>query len=286
MFAEGVSDRARLSRELAAKTVLTFLFVRAVGDPDADGTPLLRPSMVTWMDDASLRRSDDDLFVRGWHAAASRRQAELAAFLAHEGVAWSRWYADNSREPIRDEIIRPLSERYGAVLRRRGVAASDASPALTLAADFAALFGADLSETDFAVRATAWQQEHLGSAAQARLDALRKLDANADSVIVSLPGRGNRHLPPGMSSALTAAVVTEMAPRMLRRPYPLAICHSRDPVASEDTRELERVGLALDRDLGLPDVMLLDADDASFWFVEVVVSGGPIHETRRRELIA
>ncbi|MGH2970666.1 MAG: BsuBI/PstI family type II restriction endonuclease, partial [Gaiellaceae bacterium] len=216
----------------------------------------------------------------------SRGQLALRAFLVTHGIQWERWYADNSREPIRDEIIRPLNERYGAVLRRRGVAASDASPALTLADDFAALFDADIDETEFETRAERWRSDHLGAGEQARLDALRKLDEHTDSVVVSLPGRGDRHLPPGSSSAITAKVISELGPRLLQKPYPLAICHSRDPVAAEDARELDKVGLSLDRDLALPDVMLIDAADGTFWFIEVVVTGGPIHEGRRADLLA
>jgi hypothetical protein len=64
------------------------------------------------------------------------------------------------------------------------------------------------------------------------------------------------------------------------------VCHSRDPVATEDARELEQVGLSLDPSVALPDVLLLDAADGRFWFVEVVVSGGEINERRRAELEA
>lgn len=38
--------------------------------------------------------------------------------------------------------------------------------------------------------------------------------------------------------------------------------------------------------MALPDVLLLDAADGRFWFVEVVVSGGEINERRRAELEA
>jgi hypothetical protein len=285
VFPESVPDRGRLTRELAAKTILTFLFVGAVGDPDS-GVPLLRPSMVTWMDDSSLARDDDADFVRGWHGAASKRQSALQAFLRADGIDWDRWYADNSREPIRDEIIRPLSERYGAVLRRRGVAASDASPALALASDFAAIFAAAASGSALIAAIETWQAEHLSGAEQVRLAARRRLDPHGDVVTVDLPGRGNRRLPPGLSSVLTASVITDFAPRLLLQPYALAICHSRDPVATEDQRELEQVGLGLDRNVALPDVLLLDVANGTFWFVEIVITGGPIHERRRDELMS
>jgi hypothetical protein len=285
IFPDGVPDRARLTRELAARTIATFLFVGAVGDPDDEQVPLVRPSMVTWLDAESLSRIDDGDFVRGWHRAAARRQSDLREFLAARGIAWDRWYADNSRESVRDEVIRPLAERYGAVLRKRGAATSRSTPALTLAPDFAALFESGVSEHSLRERIARWQQAHVGPAEQARLAARRRIDADADAVVVNLPGRGDRHLPPGLSSTLTAEVIRTFAPLALRRPYTLAICHSRDPVATEDERELARVGLTLDRTLALPDVLLLDVDDGSIWFVEVVVTDGAIHDRRREELL-
>jgi hypothetical protein len=283
LFPEGVYGRGFLVRELAAKTIATFLFLDAVGDPDQPGKRLLRPSMVTWMDDASLGRTDDDAFVAGWHSAAARNQATLKTFLADQGVVWSRWYADNSREPIRDEVIRPLHQSYGAVLRRLGLAATGGSPALSLAPDFASVFEEGLSGDELAARIERWQRAHLGAAEQARLAALPRLSAE-DTVSVQLPGRGARQLPAGLASQITARVVTDLAPQLLDQPFVLAICHSRDPVAAEDARELESVGLALDANLALPDVLLMDVGDGTVWFVEVVVSAGEINESRRKDL--
>jgi hypothetical protein len=285
LFPEGVPARNFLTRELAAKTIATFLFLDAVGDPEREGVRLLRPSMVAWLDDVSLSRSADERFVRGWHDAATRGQARLRAFLDAHAIEWRRWYADNSRESIRDEVIRPLQESYGAVRRRAGVAATGGSPTLTLAQDFATVFEAGIDRSEADRRIAAWQADHLGATAQARLAALRRLDA-ADVVTVELPGRGPRQLPPGTASRVTQAVIEVLAPQLLRQPFVLAVCHSRDPVAVEDARELERVGLALDANLALPDVLLLDAADGTLWFVEVVATAGEISERRRVELEA
>lgn len=286
IFPETAPDRAHLIRELAARTVVTFLFVGAVGDPDLRERRLLRPSMVAWLDDESLSRSDDHEFVVGWHCAAARGQAHLVAYRRANGVDADRWYADNSRESIRDEVIRPLNERYGAVLRRSGVATTGATPALALAQDFADLFDPDIAGSALSAAIVRWQRSHLGPAAYARLEARRRLDRSSDAVVAQLPGRGQRQLPPGPSSVLSAAVIEDFSTSVLSEPYVLAICHSRDPIASEDELELSRVGLTLDREVALPDLLLLDASDATFWFVEVVVTDGPIHDRRRDELLA
>lgn len=283
LFPEGVEGRGSLVRDLSARTVATFLFLEAVGNPDDPGVRRLRPSMVAWMDDWALGRADDSTFVDRWHRAATRGQDQLEAFLRSEGHEWNRWYADNSRESIRDEVIRPLATSYGAVLRKAGVATTASSPALTLANDFAAIFESGLRQDEIDRRAEAWRNAHLGAAARARLGALRRLGGD-DSVVVEMPGRGRRQLPTGVASDVTREVVEVLAPQLLRQPFVLAICHSRDPVAADDQRELEAVGLSLDPSLALPDVLLIDAVDGSIWLVEVVASAGEVNSRRRAEL--
>lgn len=284
LFPEGVEGRSFLVRELSAKTVATFLFLQAVGDPDDAEVRRLRPSMVTWMDDAALARAGDPAFVDQWHRAATQGQAQLEAFLRSEGHEWDRWYAENSRESIRDEVIRPLAATYGAVLRKSGVATTAAVPALTLASDFAAVFEGGVREDEIEHRAEAWKSAHLGAVARARLGALRRL-AGEDSVVIEMPGRGQRQLPAGVASDVTRDVVEVLAPQLLRQPFVLAICHSRDPVAADDQRELEAVGLALDPALALPDVLLIDATDGTIWLVEVVATAGEVNSRRRAELV-
>lgn len=239
--------------------------------------------MVTWMDDVTLARSGDEAFVSAWHAAAVRGQKQLRALLEAESQDWNRWYADNSRESVRDEVIRPLADAYGAVRRASGMATTRSTAALTLDKDFAALFEAAIGESEFHRRADAWRTGHLGSAARARLAALRKLTGE-DAVVVDMPGRGQRQLPAGVASDITREVIQTLAPQLLRQPFVLAICHSRDPVAADDRRELEQVGLELDPELALPDVLLMDAADGTIWFVEVVASAGEVNSRRRAEL--
>ena len=285
LFPEGVTGRAALVRLSAARTVATFLFLRAAGDPDSPDVRRVRPSMVTWMGDTALERADDETFVENWHRAASRGQRALEDFFAGEGLDWQRWYRDNSRESIRDEVIRPLNQNFGAVLRAAGVATTGATPAWTLAEDFAQVFDADAGSSEVSRRIEAWKADHLGAAARARLAALRRLDSD-DSVVITLPGRGERHLGAGVANVVTREVVETMAPLLLRRPFVLAICHAGDPIAAEDARALDQVGLALDPALALPDVLLLDAHDETIWFVEVVATAGEITPGRRAELEA
>jgi hypothetical protein len=285
LFPEGVPGRGDLVRELAARTVLTALFVGAVGDPDARDAALLRPSMVTWMSDEALERSGDHEFRRRWHRGACRGRRSVAAVLASAGEPHVPWYADNTREPIRDEILRPWRERYGAVLIRAGLPATSPAASMTLAEDFAEVFNPSLDASALVEAVASWQAAHLGAAEQARLGALRRLEGGGGQVRLSLPGRGERLLPPGASSALARAVVEELAPRLLRRPFVLALCHGGDPTADEDRRELERLGLSLDRAPALPDVVIVDAESGVLLLIEIVVTGGAITDARRDALL-
>lgn len=102
IFPEGVAGRGALVRELAARTALAALLLGAVGDPDAQGARLLRPSMVTWMSDEALGEGDaDEGFRVAFHAAASRGRRSVSMPHRARGIEHEPWYGDNTREPIR-----------------------------------------------------------------------------------------------------------------------------------------------------------------------------------------
>lgn len=286
IFPEGLAGRELIVRELAAKTVLVAVFIGAVGDPDAEGASLLRPSMVTWMSDEAVREgATDATFRTEWHAAARRSRRAVGSLLASRAQPHSPWYADNTREPIRDEILRVWRERYGAVIARGGLPPASPAPSMTLARDFAALFRPELAGTALNGAVAAWQKSHLGREEQLRLLARRRLDETAGQVRITLPGRGDRLLPPGTSSILTRAVLEALAPRLFDEPYVIAICHGGDPTADEDRLELERAGLPLAGSPSLPDMIVLDATSGQIWFVEIVVTGGEITAGRRTSLL-
>jgi len=132
IFPEGTANRNYVTREIAAKTVFVMLYIGAVDGADS----WLRPDQVTRMSDAQAAlESDSDRAA--WLELSMRPAA---------GDIDGRWYAANTREPIRDETLREGLVRIGAVKEREGLPTTSPRPRYALASDFAALFGPSLTE--------------------------------------------------------------------------------------------------------------------------------------------
>jgi BsuBI/PstI restriction endonuclease domain/BsuBI/PstI restriction endonuclease HTH domain len=279
IFPDTIPQRGRLTNQLAASAVFVCLYVGAV-----DGARKLRPSMVLWMCDAAAALDGDDERDL-WYAAALRGKRDLAALLRDWGITHSPWYADNTREPLRDETFRMWS-RLGAIVRDESVSTTSSKPQWSLAADFAALFDADSSDDELAERIDDWREDHLGPVGRARALLARQLLGAREEVVVSLPGGLTRTLAPGGSSLILKGVIELLAPRLLEQPAVLLISESRQHVDVIDASLLDRLGIAADTARLLPDALLFDAGPGNFWFVEAVFTDGAIDEGRRAALAA
>src|SRR3954468_14914952 len=92
IFPEGTPNRGYCVRELAAKTVFAALYIGAV---EGEGI---------YLGPVHVYRMTEEQAALANHAD---REAYAAAVLKKNGqVPGKRWYADNSREPIRDETLR------------------------------------------------------------------------------------------------------------------------------------------------------------------------------------
>ncbi len=92
IFPEGTANRNYVTREIAARTVFVMLYVGAV-----EGAGYwVRPDQVTKMTDAQAGLAGDA--DRKFWLEESMRPAV--------GDIAGRWYAANTREPIRDETLR------------------------------------------------------------------------------------------------------------------------------------------------------------------------------------
>ena len=152
-FPEGTANRNYVTREIAAKSVFVMLYMGA-----AEGTDRwLRPDQVTRMTDAQVA-STGDADRNAW-AKESARPAK--------GYIEGRWYAANTREPIRDETLREGLVRMGAVKEREGLPTTSPKGRYALTQGFTALFDPDLTGDALQTAIEEWQSGNLSSGAGA-----------------------------------------------------------------------------------------------------------------------
>ncbi|MGQ0561385.1 MAG: hypothetical protein ACT443_05870 [Gemmatimonadota bacterium] len=180
-----------------------MLYAGAIEGEDA----YIRPNQITRMSDMQAAIEDDNA-RHEWIMASLRPQREIIP---------GRWYADTTREPIRDETLRDALKPLGAVIERAGLSPTSSSPRWALAKDFAALFTAP--DQLFPEQLDAWRTAHLSLPARARL-ALIQSQATSDlhdSILVTFPSGETRRLSPGPSGMIAKAVVEEFAINFLPR---------------------------------------------------------------------
>ena len=87
---------------------------------------------------------------------------------------------------------------------------------------------------------------------------------------------------------ISKAVVEEFAPRFLEKPAVIWLSESRNKVVKQDDDLAKAIGLTIEPDRNLPDLICADLGPAQplLVFVEVVASDGPISEARRNALMA
>ena len=198
-----------------------------------------------------------------------------------------RWYAANTREPIRDETLRDGLVLTGAVAERTGLPTSSPSPRYALTDGFADLFEPELTHSELGEAISRWREANLSPSGLARTAILRAgVVAGGEQVLVTLPNGQVRSMGPGLSSVISKAVVEEFAPHFLELPGLLWLSESRDKVVEQDNQLAQNLGLSIDPDRNLPDMILVDLGPASplLAFVEVVATDGPITEARRTSL--
>ncbi|MFJ6945538.1 BsuBI/PstI family type II restriction endonuclease [Streptomyces wuyuanensis] len=266
----------------ASAIVFVAMYVGAIGDRKP-----IRPSTVTWMSDAvAERRSDADR--RGYYRAAMTGEKAVEAFCDQIGVTRGKiWYANNSREPVRDESIDALINN-GAVLNiRTDLSTNSPLARYVLNPDFAALFSPDLNDLEFGDAVARWRDAHLSVTGRRRAQLLRDPARNSESVSVTLPGADTRTLHPGPSSLILKGVAEEFS-KHLQQPNILFISQPGEKVNLLDGRDLEAMGIPVDQNSLLPDCLMADLDDGrdEVWFIEAVFSGGEITNERKASLLA
>ncbi|MBZ9960753.1 restriction endonuclease [Mesorhizobium sp. B2-4-2] len=275
IFPEGTPNRIYCIRELAASTVFAALYIGAV---EGSGR-FLGPVHVYRMTREQAALADD-----------ADRDAYAATVLRKNGaVAGSRWYADNTREPIRDETLRDGLVAIGAVLRREDLPTTSGQPRYALRAAFAALFDPALEGEALETAISEFQETHLSKGALARVTIMRAgAVANTAGIRVTFPNGDTRLLAPGPSSVIAQAVIEVFAKRFLAAPAMLWLSESGNKVVLRDDAIASAIGLKIEADRNLPDIILADLGrkEPLILFVEVVATDGAITDRRRDALHA
>jgi hypothetical protein len=196
----------------------------------------------------------------------------------------SRWYAVDTREPIRDETLKDGLVATGAVLVRADVPTTSSIPRYTLAPSFAGLFDPRIIGSAQKKAIAKWQGENLSAGALARIQLVGKgAIASTGGVMVNFPNGETRRLAHGPSSVISKAVIEEFSKRFLGQPGVIFLSESGNKVLARDDALAKLIGLDIPADKYLPDILLVDLSpkEPVIVFVEVVATDGPISESRK-----
>ncbi|SMD16289.1 BsuBI/PstI family type II restriction endonuclease [Rhizobium sp. RU36D] len=278
IFPEGTENRTYMVREMAARTVFTALYADAIEGKDR----WIRPNQVCRMTEAQTAFLDP-VEREKWYQASGKN-----GFSPPVGTPW---FADTTREPIRDETIGEGYLTVRAIVERKGLATTSSKGRYALEGEFAELFDPELSHDEFLTKATIWRARHLSKTALAR-QALVASGAVAaeDSVSVKFPNGETRQLSAGPSSIIAKAVIEQFASRFLKQPHVLWLSESGNKVVARDEKLAASLGIVIDPSKALPDIILVDlgdnpdGSDLIVVFTEVVATDGPVNRQRKEAL--
>lgn len=270
IFPEGTPERDKCIRDAAAATVFVMLYIGAI---EGAGR---------WLGPVHVVRMSDK-------RAAMVSQVQRLGYARRATLVGRRWYAENSREQVRDEVLRQGLIPNNAVVERAGVATTAGLPRYALTEEFAALFNPEIPAEDLPEIAAEWRSAHLSPAAIARIRLVRRgAAATEEGVLVKFPSGETRRLAAGPSSEISRAVIEEFAVRFLGKPAVLWLSESGAKVVARDDRLAAELRLNIDASRNLPDIILVDlGDDASQFllvFIEVVASDGAMTAERMKAL--
>lgn len=269
VFPASFPDRALLVGKMAARVVFVFLY----GGFLEGSSRQLRPSTIYLFTAEQARRT----------TLAAREVWLTSAFTPGFRPAGKRWYADNSRESIRDDLIRHRLVSMGLVGRKEGVPTTSSAPVYFLRSGFAALFDPALGGQTLQDAIESWRETNLSSTTLKRM-ALKAQGALArkGDVLIELPDGTRMRLSAGPSTPILKALIEDYAPRCLQRPAVLWISASDRKTQPQFVELAATVGLRFETAKLLPDLILADlGDPATFVFCEVVATDGPVDEARK-----
>ena len=200
------------------------------------------------------------------------------------------WYADNSRETLRDDLIRNRAIPIGIVRRIDGLPPTSPNPIYFLPKAFADLFDPTLQGVQLEASIQEWRAQNLNAMTLKRMALLAAgVKARSGQITVTLPTTGKTlRLAAGEASVITRDVCEVLSTRLMVSPVVVHVSLSDQKKFKELEGEAASVGLAIDTSAELPDVVIADVGNSAgmtLAFVEVVHSDGPITELRKHALL-
>lgn len=275
IFPDNFPDRRILTGDMMARA----LFVAMYGGFTESGKRFFRPSTVIRfsLEQAALVGETDRL---AWLSTCQTP--------GHKPLG-KQWYADNTREPLRDDLIRNRAVPIGLVIKRQGVPPTSPAPIYALSDDFAQLLSPALDGHDLEAAIHAWQERALNPMTLKRMKLLaRGVTEKLGQVSVTLPTT-NRvlRLAAGEASVITRDVCEDLATRLMNTPVVLHVSISDQKTFPELEGDAAAYGFRFDPSSELPDIVIADVggQEERVAFIEVVHSDGPITELRKEALL-
>ncbi len=275
IFPPQFERRALLVGDLCARAVFVFLyggFIQGSGR-------FLRPSHIYLFTDEQAQRTDDDERL-AWVASASTFGFRPPG---------KRWYADTSRETLRDDLIRNRLLVLGVVHRLLNVPTTSSRPIYFLPEHFAALFHPLVTGAALESEIDKWRSAHLDPAVLSRMR-LRQahLVSDAGDVLIDMPDRSRVRIRGGPSSSLMKGIVEQFAPRYFKQAAVLWLSGSDRKTWPQFVETAAAVGLHFSASEELPDLILADLSSESlprFVFCEIVATDGAVTAQRKKALL-
>jgi hypothetical protein len=275
IFPEGTPDRGYVTRDMAVKTAFVMVYVGTVEGQSR----WLTPKHIYSMSDAQAALTNPDEREAYYVDVTKQGKAKYAS-------PGPPWYANNTREPIRDETLREGLISLNAVVERSDISKNANKGRYALRREFAELLNPGLTGDALTSAITRWQDAHLTTEARSRVR-IASAFGNTNTVTVHLPQGGTRSMDPGASAAITKAVAEVFSRHFLKRPVVLWISESGEKVAISDEKFIRGLNLNIEAQAVLPDMILADyGEPFRLVFVEVVATSGPIIESRKQALTA
>jgi hypothetical protein len=261
---------------MAAKTIFVMFYTGSIEGSER----WIRPDQVTKMSDSQSARTDETSRVE-W----SQKSIAPGEMKQIQG----RWYSVNTREPIRDETLRMGLVLLGAVVEKPGVPTTSSKPRYALDKEFARLFDDQMGTEAFEKAVKNWQLAHLSASAltRMRLRDRSAIAARRSHILVTLPNGETRRMAPGPSSVLSKAVIEDFTKRFLNEPALIFLSESGNKVVAQDYDLARSIGLKIQTEKNLPDIVLADIglDQPLIIFFEVAITNGAITRSRKEALL-